>query len=107
MVTTFTMFQASHTSTTMPCKQSNSLSRLKAKFQSGATTFIHTIMETKEFQVKIELSIGQTVYVRRHRPKLGKYEIVKFDGEDRVLVKPLFKTDTSMLNTYAENIIPL
>ena len=64
-------------------------------------------METKEFQVKIELSIGQTVYVRRHRPKLGKYEIVEFDGEDRVWVRPLFKTDTSLLNTLAENIIPL
>ena len=76
-------------------------------FTATAKTFIHTIMETKEFQVKIELSIGQTVYVRRHRPRHGKYEIVKFDGEDRVWVRPLFKTDTSMLNTLAGNIIPL
>ena len=56
---------------------------------------------------EVSLSVGQIVHVKKRRPINGRYEIIGFEGEERVLLKPLFKTDYEWLNTYAENVSPL
>lgn len=61
----------------------------------------------KTFTIEMTLKVGQVVLCKRHKPIFGKYEIVEFEGNERVKLKPLFKADFGVLSAYAENVLPL